>query len=220
MPFATGSGVRIHYEVEGTGVPLLLHVGFSNVIADCYQFGYVDALKADYRLVMLDPRGHGESDKPHEPDAYSPAQRVADVLTVLDALGLDQVYFLRYSMGGRIGFDPGGAGSAAFPAVRDRRGAAICTQLAVGTVVRAAGSAVPPGGRRSVVAGAERATGALPPERRQRLLAQDPEALAAVYEAFAAVPSLEGELPSFRVPTLVYCGEKDPAHGGCSGRPD
>jgi pimeloyl-ACP methyl ester carboxylesterase len=72
MPYATNAGVRIQYAVEGSGRPLVLHVGFSNVIADCYQFGYVDALRSDYRVVMLDPRGHGQSDKSHDADAYSP----------------------------------------------------------------------------------------------------------------------------------------------------
>src|SRR5438093_1084823 len=85
MPYATGSGVRIHYHVEGNGAPLLLHTGFMSSIADWYSAGYVDALKAEHLLVLLDPRGQGDSDKPHKTALYIPAHRVADVLAVLDA---------------------------------------------------------------------------------------------------------------------------------------
>src|SRR5436190_1642817 len=82
MPYATGSGVRIHYEVEGSGPPLVLHAGFVGTLADWHDFGYVDALKKENTLVLLDPRGQGESDKPHEAAAYTADQRVADVLAV------------------------------------------------------------------------------------------------------------------------------------------
>ena len=58
MPYATGSGVRIHYEVEGSGAPLALHTGFAGSLADWYDFGYVDALKGENTLVLIDPDGH------------------------------------------------------------------------------------------------------------------------------------------------------------------
>src|SRR5690349_17922422 len=107
MPFAIGSGVRIHYEVEGSGPPLVLHAGFMGSIPDWRDAGYVDALNGENTLVLLDPRGQGESEKPHETAAYVPEQRVADVLAVMDALGIARADFLGYSMGGRVGFDLG-----------------------------------------------------------------------------------------------------------------
>ena len=57
MPYATGSGVRIHYEVEGSGAPLVLHPGFMGSVDDWYSAGSVDALKGENTLVLIDPRG-------------------------------------------------------------------------------------------------------------------------------------------------------------------
>jgi pimeloyl-ACP methyl ester carboxylesterase len=70
MPYAHNAGVRIHSQVEGEGCPLVLQHGFSESVVDWYESGYVDALSRDYRLILIDARGHGTSDKPHDPDAY------------------------------------------------------------------------------------------------------------------------------------------------------
>ena len=105
MPYADNRGVRIHYEVEGTGPPLVLQHGFTDSIGGWRQFGYVDALKGSYRLILLDARGHGASDKPRDPAAYDMALRASDVVAVLDELGVERAHYLGYSMGGRIGFD-------------------------------------------------------------------------------------------------------------------
>ncbi|MGI8551771.1 MAG: alpha/beta fold hydrolase [Dehalococcoidia bacterium] len=64
MAFAMNHGVRIHYEVEGSGVPLILHPGFISVIPDWSIGGYVNDLKGEYRLILIDPRGQGQSEKP------------------------------------------------------------------------------------------------------------------------------------------------------------
>jgi pimeloyl-ACP methyl ester carboxylesterase len=66
--------------------------------------GWVAALKDNYRLIVMDARGHGLSDKPHEPDAYRMDLLVGDFTAVLDELGIRQSHFLGYSMGGWIGF--------------------------------------------------------------------------------------------------------------------
>ena len=73
-------------------------------IDDWYEFGYVDALKGDYRLILVDARGHGQSDKPQDPSAYGLEKRVADVTSVVDAMGVAKAHFWGYSMGGWIGF--------------------------------------------------------------------------------------------------------------------
>jgi pimeloyl-ACP methyl ester carboxylesterase len=57
-----------------------------------------------YPLILIDARGHGASDKPHDPAAYDFQNNVADILTVLDALHVPTAHFLGYSMGGQIGF--------------------------------------------------------------------------------------------------------------------
>jgi len=104
MPYADNQGFHIHYEVEGEGPSLVVHHGFGAWLETWYDLGYVDALKDNYRLVLLDARGHGTSDKPHDREAYTLALRVADVVAVLDDLDLSQAHYLGYSMGGYIGW--------------------------------------------------------------------------------------------------------------------
>ncbi len=104
MPYVTNAGVSLHYRTEGAGPPLFIQHGFTDSLETWYELGYVDALKADYRLILLDARGHGNSDKPHDSDAYSWALMAGDVVAVLDAEGLPAAHFLGYSMGSVIGF--------------------------------------------------------------------------------------------------------------------
>src|SRR5262249_50404343 len=104
MPYVENDGVRIHYEVEGKGPSLVLQHGFTHSLRRWYLHGYVDALRNDYELVLIDARGHGESDKPHDPHAYSLAARVRDVVAVVDDLKRRAVMFWGWSAGGRIGF--------------------------------------------------------------------------------------------------------------------
>jgi pimeloyl-ACP methyl ester carboxylesterase len=99
MPYANSQGVRIHYEVEGVGPPLVLQHGFTDSLQSWYDLGYVDALKPDYRLILVDARGHGASDKPHEAEAYKPECNVADIVSVLDELEISRAHFFGYSMG-------------------------------------------------------------------------------------------------------------------------
>jgi pimeloyl-ACP methyl ester carboxylesterase len=104
MPNAHNGGIRIHYEIEGAGPPLLLHHGTSGSGADWRDLGYVDALKHDYKLILIDARGAGASDKPHDAAAYDPALRAGDVVAVLDDLGVNQAHYFGYSLGGWVGF--------------------------------------------------------------------------------------------------------------------
>jgi pimeloyl-ACP methyl ester carboxylesterase len=104
MPYADNHGVRIHYEVEGEGPALVLQHGFTESVVDWYETGYVEALRHDYRLVLVDARGHGASDKPHDPEAYVLNRRVADIVAVLDAVDIAKALYWGYSMGGWIGF--------------------------------------------------------------------------------------------------------------------
>jgi pimeloyl-ACP methyl ester carboxylesterase len=102
MPHAVNDGVHIHYEIVGHGPDLLLHIGMFGALEDWYDADYV-ALQESYRLVLLDPRGQGQSDAPHDPTAYSPDARVGDVLAVPDAAGIDRAHFWGYSLGGGVG---------------------------------------------------------------------------------------------------------------------
>ena len=104
MPFTNNGDVRIHYDTFGSGPPLVLHHGITGSGLDLIELGYVDELKADHQIILLDARGHGDSDKPHDPAAYDLRLRASDVVAVLDALGIAKADYFGYSMGGWIGF--------------------------------------------------------------------------------------------------------------------
>ena len=107
MPFADNDGVRIHYEVEGEGPPLVFCHGLAMSLEVWRIWGFVEGLKDNYELILIDARGHGYSDKPQDPEAYRIEPIVADVVTVLDDLNIEKAHFLGYSMGGQIGWSIG-----------------------------------------------------------------------------------------------------------------
>jgi pimeloyl-ACP methyl ester carboxylesterase len=102
--FVRNDGVRIYYEVHGSGPPLLLHHGWSSNAERWHAAGYVAVLKEEFRVVLLDARGHGRSDKPHDDALYKLELRTADVAAVLDAAGVESAHYWGYSMGARTGF--------------------------------------------------------------------------------------------------------------------
>jgi pimeloyl-ACP methyl ester carboxylesterase len=95
-------GVRIHYLVEGDGPAVVLVHGYTaNARDKWWGTGVAQALSRDHRVIGIDCRGHGESDKPHDPMAYGP-RMAEDVIAVMDALGVDRAHVHGYSMGGGI----------------------------------------------------------------------------------------------------------------------
>jgi len=104
MPYASNAGVNIHYEVQGSGRPLVLQHGFTDSLEAWQEYGYLAALRPKFRVILVDARGHGGSGKPHGAEAYALERRVADVTSVLDAAGIEKADFWGYSMGGWIGF--------------------------------------------------------------------------------------------------------------------
>jgi len=102
MPYINNNGVKIHYQVIGKGPPLVLLHGYFQSIEHWHLFHYVDKLKSDYQLILIDQRGRGKSDKPHEADAYSLKLFSQDVITVLDAIGINRAHVFGFSMGGWV----------------------------------------------------------------------------------------------------------------------
>ena len=91
----TNDGVRLHYVEAGAGKPVVLLPGWSQTVAAFkYQFA---GLHDRYRLIALDMRGHGASDKPAF--GYTIARLSKDLHEVLVALDLHEVALLGHSMG-------------------------------------------------------------------------------------------------------------------------
>jgi len=91
------NGVKLRYVTEGKGEPIVLLHGW---IADSSMWGRLDANPAtkEYQLIAVDLRGHGKSDKPHDPEKYGP-EMAEDVVRLLDHLKLPKAHLVGYSMG-------------------------------------------------------------------------------------------------------------------------
>ena len=96
------NGVRIRYLDQGSGQPIVLIHGYtSNVERSWMDTGVFANLVKDYRVIALDCRGHGKSDKPQDPRAYG-GEMGQDVVRLLDFLKIARAHIVGYSMGGNI----------------------------------------------------------------------------------------------------------------------
>jgi pimeloyl-ACP methyl ester carboxylesterase len=211
--FTSFDGVGIAYAVAGDGPDALLLHGFAadhrvNWVAP----GVVDALvAAGRRVIALDARGHGESDKPHDPVAYENDAMKRDAIGLLDHLGVVQVDVIGYSMGALVSTrivpdEPrtrscvlGGIGGR----VRGRRGFSDEQRARIADALTTDDpSLITDPSARAFRAFADQ-TGA------------DRLALAAIQRA--AAPEARTRLDEFRVPTLVLVGDDDTIAGPAEG---
>src|SRR3954466_8225485 len=82
--FFESNGIRIRYVDGGSGEPLVLVHGYTNAIErNWIETGVLQNLAKDHRVIVLDVRGHGKSDKPHDPKAYG-VQMAQDIVRLLD----------------------------------------------------------------------------------------------------------------------------------------
>jgi pimeloyl-ACP methyl ester carboxylesterase len=186
MPHVFNKGVSIHYRVEGDGPPLVLVHGFSDSSDVWYERGYVAALKPKYRLVLIDARGHGRSDKPHDPQSYTSEKYAYDVVAILDDLGMKTAAYWGYSMGGRIGF----------ALARHALDRVAC--LVIGGRSASAASAYPP------------EPGKEPPLI--TALRAGPDAIMKVWGSEWMIPSLRERLLANDMAALIACQQQGPVH--------
>ena len=211
MDFFSSDGVRIAYldvvPASGSGDPVVLVHGFaSNHAVNWVNTLWVKALgDAGYRVIALDNRGHGRSDKLYHAEDYHTEVMAEDVRRLIDHLGIGQADVMGYSMGARI---------TAFLALRhpDRVRSAMLGGLGSHLVE---GVGLPLG-----IADAMEAPSADglhdPMQRMFRLFAEqtksDLKALAACIRGSRQVLSRD-EVGRIAVPTLVSVGTKDPIAG-------
>lgn len=94
-------GVRLHYEVHGTGTPVvMLHGVVASFERNYAMFGWVEQFtQRGMQVIGLDFRGHGHSDKPTLAAAYGTTNMANDVLALLDHLQIKQAMVVGYSLG-------------------------------------------------------------------------------------------------------------------------
>ena len=201
MPFVVNNGVRIHYETEGSGPPLVLHHGFAGCGEDWRDFGLAAPLACHNRLIILDARGCGESDKPRDPAAYDLVTRTRDICAVLDDLGIDKAHYYGHSYGGALAW-----GLARY--VPERIASLIISGSHPYAVSQQGFRDFLGQGIEAFLAACDRIYGPyMTPERRARLAANDASVL---MTASLDRPDHADLLPTMRMPCLLLIGELDP----------
>lgn len=98
--FFDSAGTKIHYVEQGEGEPVILIHGFGANL-NVNWAGMMPGLSQEFRVIAIDNRGHGKSDKPHEDGAYG-MEMVHDVVRLMDHLGIEKAHVVGYSMGAFI----------------------------------------------------------------------------------------------------------------------
>jgi len=126
MPTFTNGGLSLHYEAHGDGTPVLfLHGGAVSFEFNYARAGWIErATSRGLKVLGLDFRGHGQSDKPLDPQAYGTEKLAGDALALLDHLDLPRAAIVAYSLGTAVALQllrhaPGRVTKAALMATGD-----------------------------------------------------------------------------------------------------
>jgi pimeloyl-ACP methyl ester carboxylesterase len=217
------NGVKIAYLDEGKGdVVVLLH-GFGASAGEMWKnmpfvpVQVMPELAKEFRVVATDQRGHGKSDKPHDPKKYG-REMADDVVRLLDHLKVKKAHVVGYSMGAMVAgkllvahpdrllsVTFGGAGPMCqvpkeFTAVVDATAASLAQGKGIGPLVI---SLTPEGQKPPTAEEAAALSGLF-------LGGKDQKALAAVLRGFPDLEVTEQELKAVRVPVRFVYGSLDP----------
>ncbi len=96
--FADVNGIKICYEVQGDGYPIVLIHGFG--VKKARWIGQFAQLSEHFKVIRFDNRGAGKSDRPNEP--YTMELFAEDTKGLLDSLGIEKAHIIGWSVGGMI----------------------------------------------------------------------------------------------------------------------
>ncbi|MDP1614990.1 MAG: alpha/beta hydrolase [Methylococcales bacterium] len=96
-------GYRIAYDVSGNGSTIVLLHGGGHTRQNWHDVGYVNYLKRNFKVITIDIRGNGESDKPTDMASYSTTKHCEDILAVVNACNIESFTICGFSYGGNIG---------------------------------------------------------------------------------------------------------------------
>jgi pimeloyl-ACP methyl ester carboxylesterase len=211
------AGVRIRYVEQGSAAPVVLIHGFTGDIERSWiNTGVLPELARNHRVLALDLRGHGHSDKPHDAKAYD--ELGLDVIRLLDHLGIERAHAVGYSLGGIIllklltthpqRFRSVVIGGAAYRRssgeASDRAADAAAREIEAGIyralIVSTAPTDEPPPSEEAIRA-----------RSREIAASSDVRAHAALMRARRALLVADREIAAVRVPALAVVGAVDPA---------
>ncbi len=217
--FFNSNGLRIHYVDRGMGEPIVLVHGLNNSIQDWVSGGVVANLSKDFRVIALDLRGHGFSEKPHDPKQYG-REMGLDIVRLLDHLQIRKAHIIGYSMGAQITAQLltthagrfisailGGGGGEFVPGVDDQNELEkIATEYESDCISRtiALGTSAPQN-RPSEEELAKRSAACFADPNRDRFVT------AAAFRAWGQRRITKAEFAAVKVPTLGIVGDADPA---------
>jgi pimeloyl-ACP methyl ester carboxylesterase len=95
------NGVGIKFEVTGEGAPVVLLHGFPDT-GRLWRHQVPALVDAGFQVIVPDQRGYGASDKPTDVDAYSVLHLSADVVAILDALGIERAHVVGHDWGAAV----------------------------------------------------------------------------------------------------------------------
>lgn len=98
--YALSDGLQIYYETFDQGKPIILVHGWGSDLKNSWvESGWVKSLQSVRKVIAMDCRGHGQSDKPHDQKVYSYSIMAQDVLHLMDHLNIAKVDIFGYSLG-------------------------------------------------------------------------------------------------------------------------
>ena len=101
QPSNTAPEIETHFVDRGDGEPVVMVHGFSQTHAAWLRTPLYKDLIRDHRVIAVDLRGHGDSEKPHDPMAYGPNLH-SDLVALLDHLDIDKAHFVGFSLGANV----------------------------------------------------------------------------------------------------------------------
>jgi pimeloyl-ACP methyl ester carboxylesterase len=106
VAYLASNSVQIFYEEYGAGSPVVLIHGFGvDARLQWGETGLIKFLAPHFRVIALDCRGHGRSERFYDPDAYAMRNMSGDVLNLLDYLQIDRALLVGFSLGSRVCFE-------------------------------------------------------------------------------------------------------------------
>lgn len=100
MSFVEVNGVKLRVIDEGLGTPLVMLHGFTGTAESWADIAAPFAGR--FRVIRVDLLGHGRSSAPRDPRRYALPLAAADLVALLDRLGIEKAYVVGYSFGGRV----------------------------------------------------------------------------------------------------------------------